>query len=187
MNQSEVEVGEAYGYAAYEHARQERVVLREKNIKGKDWRGRQVTLQRVERADGSTVDVPTRELRNPWAIEQAKRDRARDYRIQERATSKAAREEHAPLALRANDLLHALGVGDGSYRIDPERHETDEEIARDLADLGFHVYYNGEAWRSGYFVLAADESVVERARFGSGLKIPKDAVAPLVEAAEVFL
>ena len=82
MKQSEVTIGEAYGYASYEHGRQERVVLIAKNVKGKDWRGRAVTLQRVRRADGHEMEVPTRELRNPWAIEQAKRDAARQVRPQ---------------------------------------------------------------------------------------------------------
>jgi hypothetical protein len=92
MKNTEIEIGQQYGWASYEGGRQQRVTVVEKNVKSKDWKGTMKTNQRVKDDAGKVFDVPAREIRNPWAEEALRRQYARESAKRQAALEKARAE-----------------------------------------------------------------------------------------------
>lgn len=184
MKASDITVGEAYGWTSYEGGRQERAVVLEKSVQGQDWAKRPFTGHKVRFDDGKVVVVPGRELRNTWAQEVQRREEARKRRIEQRERSTEGRARRSYDALRANDLLLALGAEEREEWLTRGRFdvETPEEVGRHLADLGFHVYFEGDG-ATQVKVLAAP-SVVGYVTRAQSLEITPNLVPALLDVTE---
>lgn len=188
MKKTDINVGEAYAYAAYEHSPRIRVVVVEKDVKrteGEGIRARVKSGHLVRAVDGHEFVAASKDLRTTWAVEAAAREARISARREARDHMRKGREMRLERAQRADRFLEALGVPlDSWWFPSGSSHvEATDEVAEHAAELGWNVFYNDH----GQVHFVTHGSAARLLIKGGDLVIPAPQIDALLDAAEVFL